>query len=243
MFRQKEYDLIMSIGTCCNCTEALKYLKIRKESCPFDWIFGSRLSKRIKVLQDRFENWFNFEDFEYLRIEDTKYIVRNNRTGLIYNHDFLTTNGTIKEQFESVKEKYNRRIKRLINTLDSEETTRILLVYFQRPLKNEPDGYEEYTEKELNSMITSLEEAYPKSIFNLLYVNSNDRMYPNKIKILKSPNKKLMLATTYNRYKGDNKEYLKFYKNLIKIIKKQNIRTYEKSNFEKLYLVLKTIFM
>ena len=220
--REGTYDLIMSLGAACNCTEALRHLHLQNRSYPFDWIFGSNLSDRVTLLKNRFENWFNIEDFCYLRTEENKVLLQNNKTDLIYNHDFFTNKGAVEDQFPIVKAKYDRRINRILNMFDSKEKTKILLVYFQRPIK-QPDNWEEYSEYDLNLLIEDLENVFPCSEFNILFVASKDRMYSNKIKYIKCKKNKIMMASTYNRYRNAYESSLQKF-NLIKILKHYHIK-------------------
>lgn len=241
------YDLIISMGGACNCTKALRHLGLQNFSYPFDWLYGSTLTKRIEILKNRFYKFFDFEDIEQVNfIEEDRIIVKNLYTKLFHNHDFFVNKGTLQEQYSSVKAKYDRRINRILNLLDKFENKSILLVYFQRPTI-EPDDFENYSENDLKLMIKELEKSFPNSKFNILFVKSSDNKKPNKIKYIKSNNKDIMMAITYNRYReNENKEYAKYELNLIKILKHYKIKYKYSDNLKKriktLYLVLNLFF-
>lgn len=55
VFKKEKYDLILSIGEACSCTQALRKSNLQIFSYPFDWLFGASfetevLSESIKIL-------------------------------------------------------------------------------------------------------------------------------------------------------------------------------------------------
>ena len=79
-------------------------------------------------------------------------------------------------------------------------------------------------------------------IMIFLYVKSSDKMFPNKIKLENSRNKKIMLAITYNRYKVNLDGYKNHYKYLIKVLTIYNIRYKYGTNTHLLVNKLKFLF-
>lgn len=227
MFRPKrEYDLILSCGQACNCSSALRSCGLQNCSYPFDWQFKADFATKVEILKNRFERYFELKDLEFVKIDlnDKNMVVKNNYTNIFFNHDFFVDKGSIETQYPTVREKYNRRINRVLEFLDKNVTKKVLLVYYERTVLDESDEKEKYSVQDFNFIINELEKIYPHTIFNILYVKSSDKMFPNKIKLENSRNKKIMLAITYNRYKGRLEQDQNLYKNLINILSRFNIR-------------------
>lgn len=244
---KRKYDLIISMGAACNCTKALREAGLQNRSYPFDWLFGPKFSDRVKILTNRFDRFFEIEDIKSInRTELDRFIVKNYYTNIFHNHDFYIDLGSLERQYPKVKAKYDRRINRVLNLIDDNVNRKILLVYFQRPVK-EVDGFEEYSENDLNDMIKNLEKTFKNCEFNILFVKSKDEMYPDKIQYIKCKSPKIMLAVTYNRYKQIySEEYLFYHRRLVKILKHYKIRykyyNIWKRYIEKLCFLLQIVF-
>ena len=157
-----KYDTVISVGAACFVPEVLKELKLRDFSGPFDWMFGSDILTRLDFVKNRFKDYFNFEDFEYVgpNPDNGKAVYKNNRSGIVYNHDF--PNGDFKDVFEPVAQKYARRINRTIFHLDNDK--KVLLVFSE--LGQSCDV------KKLIKSIDSINKKY-KADIDLLYINNN----------------------------------------------------------------------
>lgn len=248
MFKQKrEYDLILGMGSACNCTQALREAGLQNRSYPFDWLFGPKFSDRVQILINKFDKFFDLKDLKPInKTELDRFIVKNHYTNIFHNHDFYIDFGSLEQQYPKVKAKYDRRINRVLKLIDGDVNRKILLVYFQRPVKS-VDGFEEYSENDLNNMIKNLEKTFKNCEFNILFVKSKDEMYPDKIKYLKSKSSKIMLAVTYNRYKQIySEEYLFYHRRLVKILNHYKIRykyyNIYKRRIERLYFLLQIVF-
>ena len=156
----RKYNTIISVGAACFVPDVLKELKLRDFSGPFDWMYGSDILTRLTFIKNRFKNYFDFSDFEYVGLnpDNGKAVYKNKRSGIVYNHDFPT--GNFKDVFPDVKEKYSRRIRRVIEHLDSNE--KILLVYSE--LGNTGD------KEKIVKLINEINTKYSASI-DLLYIN------------------------------------------------------------------------
>ena len=156
----RKYDMTMSVGAACFVPDVLKELKLRDFSGPFDWMYGSDILTRLTFIKNRFKNYFDFSDFEYVGLnpDNGKAVYKNKRSGIVYNHDFPT--GNFKDVFPDVKEKYSRRIRRVIEHLDSNE--KILLVYSE--LGNTGD------KEKIVKLINEINTKYSANI-DLLYIN------------------------------------------------------------------------
>lgn len=158
----RKYDTVISVGAACFVPDVLKELKLRDFSGPFDWMYGSDVVMRLSFIRNRFKNYFDFNDFEYVgpNPDNGKSVYKNNRSGIVYNHDFPT--GNFKDVFPDVKEKYNRRIRRVLKHLNSDE--KILLVYSELGKTGDKD--------KLIQVINEINSSY-KAKIDLLYINHN----------------------------------------------------------------------
>ncbi len=160
VYRTRKYDTVVSVGAACFVPQVLTSLKLRDFSGPFDWMYGSDILTRLTFIKNRFKNYFDFDDFEYVGLnpDNGKAVYKNKRSGIVYNHDFPT--GNFKDVFPDVKEKYSRRIRRVIEHLDS--NGKILLVYSE--LGNTGD------KEKIVKLINEINTKYSANI-DLLYIN------------------------------------------------------------------------
>ena len=111
------------------------------------------------------KDWFNLEDLEKIgerQNPEPKDIYKNNRTGIVFNHDF-PINGNLERDFGLVKQKYNRRIERLIHNIEASDT--ILVLYIQNP-----DQREETTNEDLIKVQALLQNRFKNTNIDLLYL-------------------------------------------------------------------------
>ena len=137
----KYYDIIISLGQYCITSTALRRLHLQEESSVFDWSAGilesacgkGGLSGKVDLICNNFQDFFNFEDFENRgpnQENDTYNLwIVNKKTGLQYKHDFPAADG-FENKFLEVKQKYERRIKRLYDAI--ENSTKILFLFMAR---------------------------------------------------------------------------------------------------------------
>lgn len=118
---RKHYEFYCSLGLDCGMAGMLNETGVRKIAFPFDWLDGSDIKTRASLIENRFKDFFNFNDFEEIILENDsqkdKKRFHNKRTGLNFHHDWLITQ-TFTQGFESVKDKYNRRCNRLLDLID-----------------------------------------------------------------------------------------------------------------------------
>ena len=130
--KSQNYDLIFSLGEACSCSQSLRNSKLQVYSYPFDWLFGADFETRINILTSKFSHFIDKEDLENFyserSIKCTAY--KNKQNNLVFNHDFLE-NIDFNTMYEDVKEKYARRILRLLSKI--ENANNILLVYTETP--------------------------------------------------------------------------------------------------------------
>jgi hypothetical protein len=109
----RRYDVAISLGERCEVAHQLNEHGYRTLSYPFDWII-TPFSALCQLLERDFASFLNRDD---LRLpEECPCIVDS--MGLNFYHDFPITESFLSE-YEPVKEKYDRRIARFREVLES----------------------------------------------------------------------------------------------------------------------------
>lgn len=169
-----KYDFVFSLGAACSCTQALREAGLQQRSLPFDWIFGSDIVTRSRVLAGGTSEWFRKEDFVYVGQEWGKNVYHNTKTGLTYNHDF-PLNRDIEETYAQVENKYARRSDRLLSCIRN--SRHVLAVYLDHPTSATMISDEDLLESH-----RLLNAHFPGVTVNLLYIfNDDSRPYKNRI--------------------------------------------------------------
>ena len=132
--------IIVPVGSSCSVASYLRLIGFRKEAFPFDWNV-TPIDDAIKLINTKFEGFLDDKYLVYL--EPTKRLLFHEdginmkstddmitpvycvQTNMLFVHDF-SING--KKDFKKVKEKYNRRIKRL-NEITDNQNLKIIFVY------------------------------------------------------------------------------------------------------------------
>jgi hypothetical protein len=141
----KKYDLIFGIGGACSCSTLLRNRQLQNFSYPFDWVSHQYFKGSIDILGNKFKNFIEYEDLEYICSPLEHDIYRNKSNNMLFNHDFPKNyDKNRKESFLLVKEKYDRRINRLLTKIS--ESKRVLMVYLEIVRLQE-----EEKEREINS--------------------------------------------------------------------------------------------
>ncbi len=125
--KKSKYDFIFSMGEACFVADILKMRRIRPFSGPFDWMAGSSFETRMKVFSNRFARYFERDDLVFQETGSRTSVYKNAYTGLIYNHDF-SAHKAFDEQYDSIRAKYDRRIKRLTDCLEKPDS-KVLILY------------------------------------------------------------------------------------------------------------------
>ena len=171
MSGKKEYDLIFSLGEACSSTQTLRNSKLQIFSYPLDWLFGADFIRRCEILTSKFEHFIEMKDLEYIYTERSISCdaYHNKHNGLTFNHDFLKDKN-LSETYPAVKEKYDRRIKRLYNAI--EKSKKILIVFLEIP--NNPKKL--IDDSILVTNLQKIKNLYPDKEFNLLYFSNDSTM-------------------------------------------------------------------
>lgn len=172
----KTYDLIMSIGALCFCSENLRQYGLQAYSYPLDWVFGSTFSGRVKIVASKFENFLREEDLIFSHVEPKASCdaYKNTFNDLGFNHDF-PINIPLNQSFNAVKEKYDRRINRLINIIN--QSKNVLFVYIEGP----DQSMATETNETLINAQKELQKAFPNPQCDILYLEHNKDFASRKI--------------------------------------------------------------
>lgn len=170
-----KYDVVISLGEWCFTSMGLRKHGLQFQSLPFDWSAGilwnksghGGLSGKVDLICNDFDSFFDFSDFDNRgpnppTEEYWNLWVVNKRTGLQYKHDF-PANVPFADSFNTVRDKYVRRIKRLRELIDSSDT--ILFVYFGLSVGFSDEYLIEQQEK--------LAKKFPSKRIDFLYLMNN----------------------------------------------------------------------
>ena len=177
---QKKFDLFVSLGAACSCTQTLRDSRLQYFSYPFDWVYGSNFLDRVKILVNNFEHWLDKEDLiSWGKRAEThpNEIFKNTRTDIVFNHDFRMDT-PLEESFDEVKQKYDRRIARLLNQIENSRS--VLFAYILRP-----DMREEILQKDLKQGYELLKKRFPNVDIHILYLFSSREVDFQNRKVIK----------------------------------------------------------
>ena len=60
----------ISLGSTCCISQQLKNFNLRKDAYPFDWVRISNLNNVIKLLENQFSDFLDFESFEFCKFSN-----------------------------------------------------------------------------------------------------------------------------------------------------------------------------
>lgn len=135
MNTKEKYDLICSLGANCSAAHQLRYRGLRKFALPFDWT-AMKEDECLYKLSEGFEN--NFEKFllkeNLIKLDNDEYsqahkdrIQYKDKYTEIYYYNHFNKELNDNYEYEKVRQKFNKRIKRLINLINS--SNRILFIF------------------------------------------------------------------------------------------------------------------
>ena len=213
-----KYDFIFSLGAACSCTQMLRKAQLQFASYPLDWLFGSDLAGRIDIVASRFERFLEIDDLSYVYSERSISCdaYHNEFNDLTFNHDF-ESGKELKETYPAVKEKYDRRIKRLLDRIEAAQT--VLGVFVETP----DSGKSKYTAQDLREIRTKLNKAFPNKRFDLLYVSPDTALEHGEIVTELSENGVDWVVSEYRYKKPDVPSYAVDHRVIVKILKKYKL--------------------
>ena len=109
----KEYQNYISLGYFCGIAEDLEKIGLRSFSSPFDWILSS-FPKVILALEKEFDNFLSYSNLsQSVELRDHYH---DDYYDCYFFHDFDKYK-SLKKQYQSVYDKYNRRISRFLSQI------------------------------------------------------------------------------------------------------------------------------
>lgn len=212
LFKNK-YDCIFSLGSACFSAELLTKAKLRVFSSPFDWLVGGSLEQRIDLLCEDFKDFLNIEDLEKMGERDYPEncdIYINNRTGIVFNHDFPKEE--LSKNYQMVKDKYYNRINRLNQKLyNSKNSLIIYMDILELPFDKE----------KMVSLVEKMNKKFNTTTIDILYIKHNKEMKDREYTICQI-SENIYFAELYNKQRdNDDLGNYKNCKNLLSKIKKR----------------------
>lgn len=228
-----KYDCIFSLGEVCFCANYLRHMRLRKFSAPFDWIAGATFAERMNFLLNDFQDYFNKEDLVYhgrREYPEPCDIYYNQRTHIVFNHDFPLLK-PFEEAYPKVKERYDRRIKKLYDRINKSKL--VLIVYMEQA--NTKSGIT--SDEELCAMMEELNHKFPNTHIDLMYIRHNEEM-PDDEYWQKRIDANVIVAQCFNRTREERSTAIGNYHNVRQIFK--NIRCKDNPIYTLGYLISKT---
>lgn len=126
------YDFAFSIGGACACTQALRRSGLQHLTFPLDWAGTGSIVKNANLIVGGFDGFLDESAYQYCGpTPDAPYDIYHNKTvGIYFSHDF-PRGRALSESWQSVSERFRRRIGRF-NQLMA-ESRKILVVYVELP--------------------------------------------------------------------------------------------------------------
>ena len=224
----KQYDCIFSLGEACFIAIALKKNGLRTFFGPFDWMYGSNFKTRCDILISKFDNYFNKEDLEFKEYREANKMVtyRNTRTDIYYNHDFYS-DLPFDYEYDIVKEKYERRINRLLKIIS--KAKKVLICYGD--LANTKGGAS--SDNEIIECVKKLNEVYAPAQIDMLYIRHNPKMKDGEV-VFESVSDNVIIANTYSQNREPN-NYLGNDVSLKAVLKNIKIKVRLRCHFSKIW--------
>ncbi|MBR2838605.1 MAG: hypothetical protein IKE55_07480 [Kiritimatiellae bacterium] len=165
----ENYDLAFSMGFGCGCSRALRAAGLQRASFPMDWTGSPGVVASAEMVASGFGGWLDRDSLELIDVRrgngkiNRAYV--NRRTGFIFGHDFYH-DADVDVAYDAVKEKYARRIERLLESIRA--SRRVLAAYVEHPVRQRvADG-------EVARARRILADAFPGVDVALLYVYHDD---------------------------------------------------------------------
>ncbi len=145
-----------------------------------DWVAASCFKENANLLCSGFRDYLNLNDLEdtgqfYVdRIGPCK-IVKNKRTGIIFNHDF-PQGSALAVSYPMVRAKYKRRIQRVMREIL--KSHRVLFIYMEENSQTQPLQNLSVVSKASDL----LSKNFPNQEVHLLYLSNDIRMKKGIVK-------------------------------------------------------------
>lgn len=210
-----EYDFIFGAGEACACSSALRSNGLQFESYPLDWLYGGDFRTRTDLIISGFRDFINQKDL--VKVGEREHplpcdIYQNQRNKIVFNHDFAL-HQELDKTYPAVKEKYDRRIKRLYANIDQAKD--ILIVYISTPSKKVKIRK---TIPLIKECFKDIQNKFPDKNIKLLYLGHKKWRLPITLK-WKLSKDVLFLVTNYRNRDKNTEPFVVEDKVLVKILK------------------------
>lgn len=165
MEAKEQYDLICSLGGNCAAAHNLLVRNLRPASYPFDWTYFNS-DKAVYVLEDGFKSGFknymlkeNFKELPVNPSHPDRIQYEDTYGGIVWANHF-SYNENKEENYKKVKETFDRRFVRL---LDSIQASKTILFLFCTAFFIEPDSF--------LHLMKVLRVIYPGKNFKIIVVS------------------------------------------------------------------------
>ena len=158
MASDSQFDLVVSLGGNCAAAQQLCYKFFRTEAYPFDWTYftsDEAVYQLIQGFKDDFKDYALKENFEELPANPShpdRIQYKDNYAKIVWANHFYYG----KDDYYCVKEKLNRRFKRLVNSVKKSHS---ILFVFSVSFKIEPDSFV--------ALMSALNNLYPDKLFKI----------------------------------------------------------------------------
>lgn len=168
---RKEYDLFIPIGDGCVTTQALRDLGLQIRSYPLDWLGMAvvSLDSLLTLLETKLAFIFD-ELIEEYRYENL--VAYKNSFGMVFNHDFFAKY-SLEQQLPGIKEKYDRRIRRLFEHIKNSES--VCFVYVQALNATRPNC-RQYAKKDTLKFANKLKERFFGKSIKVVFIAHNPNL-------------------------------------------------------------------
>ena len=167
---KKKYDLIFSMGAACSCSSALRSAELQVSSYPFDWLFGSDFCGRVDIVVKDFKRFIDKKDLEFVFSERSIKCdaYHNKHNDLTFNHDF-EKDKKLSETYSAVREKYNRRINRLMTNIA--HAKKVLIVYIETP-----DNTKVMSDAKIKAAFKKIQHYFDNNQVDLVYFSPDNSL-------------------------------------------------------------------
>ena len=108
---------VVSLGYFCSVAKENERIGVRNRSLPFDWVISSDFEQVIYLIKSKFEN-FMVKDNLFQEYDINPKYYYDSGCNIHFYHDFSPCI-PFEDQYDEVREKYCRRIKRFYDTIKS----------------------------------------------------------------------------------------------------------------------------
>jgi hypothetical protein len=153
------YDLIVNLGGDCQVEYQMQINNLRNFALPFDYLI-TPVDSLVKLLVNKFHNFLAKKHLVLVQADTVKYV--NDRVyDINLMHDFTFSGNTI-TNYDAVKTKFARRIKRLFGVI--EQSNKVLFIR------------KTVTKKDAHLISEVLKSLFPTKTFTLLALDSTDEI-------------------------------------------------------------------